>query len=251
MGCRLFAQPAEALAAVLESQPLVLGIGEAHALKGTEGIESTTSRFTRQLLPALAPKSSDIVIELMEPDPKCLKTTEKVREEQKQVTKDQSSSNQNEFVALGTRAKELGLQPHILYPNCEQYDRIVQAGQDSVLVMLETIALLTEQKAKAILARNHKAKQDRLVLLYGGAVHNDIAPRPGRETWSYAKSLSEFTKGKYVELDLIVREYIKDTPVWQQLPWYPHFDKRAHANQVVLFNPTPGSYVMIFPASKG
>ena len=249
LGCRLFDSPTQAFDAILQSKPLVLGIGEAHAQKGTEAVASTTARFTQQILPWLAPKSSDIVIELMEPDNKCLKTTEKVREEQKEVTKEQAGTNQNEFVVLGTRAKESGVEPHILYPSCEQFDRIVKAGPDSVLVMLDTIALLTEQKAKGLLVRNHKANDERLVLLYGGAAHNDVVPRIGRESWSYAKSLQAFTKQRYIEVDLIVREYIKDTEVWQQLPWYPHFDKAAHPSKVVLFNPAPASYVLIFPAS--
>lgn len=249
LGCRLFDSPTQAFEAVLASKPLVLGIGEAHAQKGSEGVLSTTARFTQQILPWLAPKSSDIVIELMEPDTKCLKTAEKVREEQEPVTQEQAGSNQNEFITLGTRAKESGVQPHVLYPSCEQFDRIVKAGPDSVFVMLDTIALLTEQKAKAILLRNHKANDPRLVLLYGGAAHNDVAPRPGRESWSYAKSLQSFTKQRYVEVDLIVREYIKDTEVWQQLSWYPHFDKSTHRDKFVLFNPAPASYVLIFPAS--
>lgn len=250
LGCRLFDTPTQAFEAVLESKPLVLGIGEAHAQKGSEGFQSTTARFTQQILPWLAPKSSDIVIELMEPDPKCLKTADKVREEQKPVTQEQASENQNEFIALGTRAKESGVQPHVLYPTCEQFDRIVKAGPDSVFVMLDTIALLTEQKAKALLVRNHKANDQRLVLLYGGAAHNDVTPRSGRESWSYAQNLQTFTNQRYVEVDLIVREYIKETEVWRQLPWYPHFDKAAHRDKFVLFNPAPGSYVLIFPASN-
>ena len=249
LGCRLFDNPTQAFEAVLDSKPLVLGIGEAHAQKGSEGLASTTARFTQQILPWLASKSSDIVLELMEPDKKCLKTADKVREEQKPVTQEQASENQNEFITLGTRAKEGGVQPHVLYPSCEQFDHIVKAGPDSVFVMLDTIAVLTEQKAKAILVRNHKAGDQRLVLLYGGAAHNDVVPRPGRESWSYAKNLQAFTKQRYVEVDLIVREYIKETEVWQQLPWYAHFDKAAHKTKFVLFNPAPASYVLIFPAS--
>ncbi len=250
LGCRLFESPADALRHVLESKPLVLGVGEAHALKGTEGVESTTSRFTRELLPVLAPRASDIVIELMQPDRRCLKTTEEVRKEQKEVTRDQAASNQNEFVMLGARAKDAGVRPHILYPSCAQYDRIVKAGDDSIFVMLETIALLTEQKAEAILERNRKeGAADALLVLYGGAVHNDVSPREGRQAWSYGKSLLDTTGGRYVELDLIVREYIKDTDVWKSLPWYSHFDKTAHPDKVVLFHPAPSSYALIFPAS--
>ena len=249
--CRLFDTAAQALEFVLQAKPLVLGVGEAHALKGSEGVESTTSRFTQQLLPVLAPRSSDLVIELMEPDRRCLKTTEQVRQEQKQVTEEQATSNQNEFVTLGHQAKLAGVQPHILYPSCSEYDRVVKAGEDSIFVMLETIAMLTDQKAKAIVARNRKQDNgDKIVVLYGGAVHNDLSPREGRESWSYGPSLAEHTGQRYVELDLIVREYIKDTEVWQSLPWYRHFDKSQHADKVVLLSPAPASFVLIFPATR-
>ena len=247
--CRLFESPEQAFSFVLASKPLVLAVGEAHALQGTEAIASTTARFTNQLLPLAAPTSSDIIIELMQPDPRCLQTTEQVRKEQKEVTKSQASTNQNEFVTLGTRAKEAGVTPHILYPSCPEYDRIAKAGENSIFVMLETIGVLTERKARAILDRNHKAGAERMLLLYGGAVHNDISPRAGRETWSYGPSLNAYTNGRYVELDLIVREYIKDTEVWQSQPWYAHFDRSTHTRQAVLFQPSPRSFVLIFPAS--
>lgn len=250
LACHVFDTPALALEFVLRANPLVLGVGEAHALKGSEGVESTTARFTQQLLPVLAPRTSDLVIELMEPDRRCLKTTEEVKQKQKPVTEEQATSNQNEFVTLGHRAKAAGIQPHILYPSCAQYDRIVKAGGDSIFVMLETIALLTDQKAKAIVARNRaQGSADKTVVLYGGAMHNDLSPREGRETWSYGPSLARHTGQRYVELDLIVREYIKDTEVWQSLPWYAHFDKNAFPDKVVLLEQGPQSFVLIFPTS--
>jgi hypothetical protein len=110
--------------------------------------------------------------------------------------------------------------------------------------------MLTDQLAKAILERNQKQSVDKTLLLYGGAVHNDAEPREGRERWSYGPSLTRYTKGRYVELDLIVREYIKDTPPWQSLSWYPHFDKNAHPDRAVLFRPAENSFVLIFPASQ-
>ena len=250
LDCRLFDSAGAAFSFVLESKPLVLAMGEAHALKGTEHVESSTARFTNQLLPLVAATASDIIIELMEPDRRCLKTTERVRKEQQQVTQSQATTNQNEFVTLGTRAKALGITPHILYPTCAQYDHIVTAGDDSIFVMLETIASLTEQKARALLERNHEAGVERTVLLYGGAVHNDLAPRPGRESWSYGPGLNEVTGGRYVEVDLIVREFIKDTEVWQSQAWYPHFDKTSYQQQAVLFQPSPRSFVLIFPTSS-
>ncbi len=249
LDCELFDSPKAAFERVLAENPLVLGVGEAHALEGTEGLRSTTARFTEDLFPLVAESSSDIVLELMQPDASCIKTTEQVKEKQKEVTTGQAQSNQNEFLTLGNRAKDTGVRPHILYPSCEQYQRIVDAGQDFVFVSLETIAMLTDQLAKKILERNDKQAVQKTVLLYGGAVHNDAQPREGRERWSYGPSLNAYTKGRYVEVDLIVREYIKDTPPWQSLSWYPHFDRNAHTDRTVLFRPAENSFVLIFPAS--
>ncbi|AUX45631.1 uncharacterized protein SOCE26_071260 [Sorangium cellulosum] len=124
----------------------------------------------------------------------------------------------------------------------------MRAGPDAVTAMLEMIARLTAVKAKALLARD--AAAGKMVIAYGGALHNDVAPRPGRERWSFGPELSTFTGGKYVELDIIVREFIKDSETWRALPWYPHFDREEHPNKAVLFNPAPGSYVLIFPRSS-
>jgi hypothetical protein len=234
---------------VLSQGPQVLGIGEAHALAGMEHLQSTTARFTEQLLPATSQLASDIVIELMEPDARCQQATEQVREVQKPVTQGQATSNQNEFVALGTRAKALQIQPHVLYPSCAEYERIVQAGEDRILVMLELIASLTFTKTQALLQRNQRRGREALVLLYGGAAHNDIEPRSGRELWSYGPSLKEHTGGRYVELDLIVREFIKDTEAWRSLPWYSRFDPEAHPEKAVLLESLPGAFVLFFPKS--
>ena len=91
---------------------------------------------------------------------------------------------------------------------------------------------------------------DKLVLLYGGALHNDLAPRAGREAFSFGPELKAHTGGRYVELDLIVPEFIKDTETWRALPWYSHFDPKRAPEKTTLYNPSPGSYVLIFPRSS-
>jgi hypothetical protein len=232
---------------VLETEPRVLAVGESHAQKGAEGIPSATRRFTEQLLPALAGRASDLIVEIWVADPRCNKQqVAKVEQQQRPVTQGQAAENQNEFVALGHEAKRLGVQPHLLRPSCEEYDRIVRAGPDAIDAMLEMIARLTAAKAKDLLA----AAAGRVVVAYGGALHNDLAPQPGRERWSFGPDLHAHTAGKYVELDIIVREFIKDTESWRALPWYAHFDRDKHPDKAVLFNPAPGSYVLIFPRSS-
>ncbi|XXX73586.1 hypothetical protein WMF30_38680 [Sorangium sp. So ce134] len=248
LGCLAFDTPARAFARVLESSPRVLAVGEAHAQQGAEGVPSATRRFTELFLPELAGRASDLVVELWAVDPRCKREqVARVEEEQKAVTQGQSAGNQGEFLALGSEAKRLGIRPHLLAPSCQEYDAIVRAGPDAVTAMLEMIARLTAAKAKALLGREDAA--GKMVIAYGGALHNDVAPRPGRERWSFGPELSAATGGRYVELDLIVREFIKDSESWRALPWYPHFDREAHPDKTVLFNPAPGAYVLVFPRS--
>ncbi|MCC6668164.1 MAG: hypothetical protein IT375_30750 [Polyangiaceae bacterium] len=238
----------EAIAVVLAKKPLVIGIGEAHAQKGTEDVPSTTKRFTEQILPTLQGRASFLAVELMLPNPKCQKETKQVAKQQKPVTEPQAETNQNEYVVLGKRAKALGIVPDLLRPSCDDLTRITQAGAGDIGIMLETIAKLTRETAVTELGRNKQAgKQELMVVAYGGALHNDVAPRPGRETWTYGPDLAKATGDRYLELDLIVPEYIKDTDTWTSLPWFKHYDRDKLGDKVVLFSPTPTSYVLVFP----
>ena len=89
----------------------------------------------------------------------------------------------------------------------------------------------------------------KLVLTYGGARHNDVTPRPQMEAWSFGPRLKQRTSGRYVELDLIVPEYIKDNEAWKALTWYPHYDAQRFGADALLFHPEPAAYVLIFPRS--
>jgi len=250
--CRLFDTPAEAFTTVFARNPLVVAVGESHAKKGTEGIASATSRFTNELLPLFEGKASDLVLELWIADASCGEKVQQVEAEQKPVTTHQRESNQNEFVTLGNRANELGIRPHVLRPSCEEYDKIVAAGPDGVQQMLTMIAEMTDRMLKAILARNAREGAERIAIAYGGAMHNDLKPRAGNEPFSFGPQQYAYTGGRYVEIDLIVPEFIGDSEVWRALPWYEHFDADAHPDQVTLYEIQPNSYVLIFartPAS--
>ena len=246
LNCQLFASAAEAFATVFEKQPLVVAVGESHAKKGQEGVPSATSRFTSELLPLFEGKASDLVLELWVADGSCGQQEQQVAEEQKPVTEHQRESNQNEFVTLGTRASELGIRPHVLRPSCEEYRKIVDAGPDGVQQMLTMIAEMTDRMLRAILARNARTGHERIAIAYGGAMHNDLEPRAGREQFSFGPQQYAETQGRYVEVDLIVPEFIGDTDIWRALPWYDHFDPKAHPDQVTLFEVRPGSYVLVF-----
>lgn len=247
LGCRLFDTPADAFRAILESKPLVIAIGEAHAQKGSEGIPSSAKRFTGELLPLLEGRASDLLVELMAPPAGCKKITEEVKTKQKVVTEKQTESAQSEYVIMGNEAKKRGVVPDLLRPSCADLDAIDKAGAEAIGASLATIARLTKTRIGELLDRNAKAGAEKIVATYGGAMHNDLTPPPERAAWSFGPDLSARAPGRYVEIDLFVPEFIQETESWKKLPWYPHFDRDKHPEKTTLFNPQPGSYVLIFP----
>ena len=249
--CRSFDDPVQAFRAVLAAdQPQALGVGEAHAQKGTEDIPSSTKRFTEQLLPELRGQASDLIVELLLPDGTCKKTAQKVEKQQKPVTEPQAKSNQNEFVTLGKAARALGVIPDVLRPTCDELQRITEAGAGDIGIMLQTIARLTQKKVSTLLAQNAKDGKPAMVVAYGGALHNDLHPKEERAAWSYGPALAEATHGRYTELDVIVPEYIKDTEAWTSLPWVKYYDRAKLGDRAVLFQVSPRSWVLVFPETK-
>jgi hypothetical protein len=252
LSCRDFPTAARALTVILEeTKPAIVAFGESHALKGTEGVKSTTARFTEDLVPLFKDKASALILELWAPDPKCSKEKVKaVEQKQKVVTEKQSGQNQNEFVKLGERSKAEGIVPFLLKPTCEDFDKIQRAGDDAVMVMLDVVTRNVRDKTTALFAETEKKAPGKMVLTYGGALHNDLVPRKGREAWSYAADLDRLAPGRYVEVDLVVPEFIKDTETWKSLPWYGAYDRERAGDRVVVVGVAPRAYVIVFAPSS-
>ena len=247
LDCLAFSTPQAAFEHVLETQPLVLGIGEAHAQAASRGIPSSTRRFAEQLLPLLSGKAKHLVIELLVANCKA-KTVERVAQTQAPVTEHQAKSNQNEFLVLGKYAQQLGIEPQALTPNCAEYESVAAAGPDGVARLLTLIAQKTESAVQALLET--PATSGEPILTYGGALHNDLSPPPGQESWSFGPELGRATHGRYVELDLIVPEFVKDTETWRKMPWFRAFDREHLSDETLLFRPGASSYVLIFPKTE-
>ncbi len=244
--CFAFSTAGDAvLALVLEKKARLIAFGEAHTPAGFQGA-STVTRFTSSVLPSLAPESSHLLVELLSPPASgCQKEKAVAEKESKEITQGQAESNQNEYLSLGNRAREMGLVPDILRATCEHMQAIA-APDGGVLKMMETIADLS---AEALTADLKKTKPGRpLVLAYGGALHNDAHPRPGFEGWSYAPRMLEVTDGAYLEIDLIVPELVKDTESWRKFVWYEAF-QALDLPSPVLLKWGPQSYALFFARS--
>jgi len=249
--CGQFDTPEAALDAVLQDKPLVLGIGEAHAQKGAT-VASSAKRVTESFLPALKGKASDLLVELMNPPQGCNKTTADVKEKQKVVTEKQAPTDQNEYVAMGEAARKVGIVPDLLRPTCDDLAAIGDAGDGAVELSLRTIKRLTVVKVTELRQRDQKSPADaeKMVITYGGAIHNDIEPPPERAAWAFGPELSQATGGRYVELDVYVPEFIEDTDAWKKLEWYASWDKAKLGGKVTLYRLRPQSFVMIFALTK-
>ena len=248
--CLRFASNEDAFRYILALDPAILAIGEAHAQKGTEAIASATKRFTDSMVSLLENRASDLLVEAWAGDPKCQKEVKQVASAQRPVQHAQAQQNPNEYVALGTRAKALGVQPHLLRPSCDDYASLADAGADVVTQSLGLIKRLTQSDATALFQRNQTAKNGKVVVTYGGAMHNDLAPSESLRQYSFGPELSATTAGRYVELDLIVPEYVKATEIWQKLPWYAAYQADADAkDKPKVYRLAERSFVLIFASS--
>lgn len=247
LGCLAFATPQAAFEHALSGTPRVIALGEAHAQRDAPKVKSTTRRFAEELLPGLAGRASDLVIELLTTNGSCGGAVEKdVAERQKPVTEPQSSANQNQYVTLGSVAKKLGIAPHALVPECSELEAVTKAGEGDIERLLVLIADVTVRETEKLVTSSDSKQA---IVLYGGALHNDVEPRPGREAWSYGPRLTKRVDGRYVEIDLVVPEFVKPTPVWQALPWYAAFEAVPPGPETILYQPSPSSFVLIFPRS--
>jgi hypothetical protein len=231
--------------------PLVLGVGEVHAPAGA-AVSSAARRFADGLLPLLAGRASDLLLELMMPPKGCADAVAEVRHDQEPVTTQHAATDQDEYVAMGDRARALGIVPDMLRPTCADMDAIKHAGDDLIDVSLSTVARLARDQATRLIERDALTDADRgkMVVLYGGTLHNDLAPPPAAARWSYAPALAAAAPGRFVALDLIVPEFVGQNEVWQALPWWRHYDKSRLGRKATLFRlsrAVPASFVLLFP----
>ncbi|MBM4360730.1 MAG: hypothetical protein FJ096_21700 [Deltaproteobacteria bacterium] len=243
--CLRFDSSSEALRHVLTlTRPRVLAIGESHAPKGSEAIESTASRVRREWLAHLRGLASDVVMELPVPPKGCEPARREVIEKvERPVTQTQRGDNRNEFLELANASRAAGIQPWALEPTCDELKSVGQAGDESLAAMMSLIAELTFRRLQVLDARR---PPDALLVAYGGALHNDVAPAPDRLGWSFGSRLVAALGNRYVELDAFVPEHVRDTESWRRMPWYRHHDPAAAPDKVTLMRVGPTSFVLLF-----
>ncbi|GDX79495.1 hypothetical protein LBMAG42_13060 [Deltaproteobacteria bacterium] len=237
---RVYPTAAAALDAVLASNPHILGIGELHSTTAGPEVPSTLSLFTAHLFPALAPHLTDLVLETWRVDGACgapaAEVTEKV-----EVETERPPETKSDLVLLIEAAVAAGVRPHDLAFSCAEYEAMLDPKGD--VRFGELLRLLTEKlQAFALLA---SATPNATMVLYGGAVHNDLFPAAALASYAYGPETRKKAGIDYVELDLYQPELL--TPTMTEASWAALLTATG-PDRVVLYERGPQSFVLLLPS---
>jgi hypothetical protein len=243
---RLFDDEAQALQAVIASaKPGVIGFGEYHQLTRTSDTLSAIARFSGAMLPVLAGGASDLVVETWVSAGSCGKVEKQVVAEVDEVS-ERPAETADETVLLLRRAKALGVAPHILSVSCAEYEKVLGAdGGLDYFAFLELVATRLGDAAAELVAKRPAAEPRKIVAVYGGAMHNDVAPRPGFETVSFARRMKELGYGPYAEVDLLVPEFVALSNLARDEAWFPLVTRIASPDHVALIERGEGAYIIL------
>lgn len=244
---REFDSAREALRAVLAEKPRVIAFGEYHQKNDSAKVPSSIKRFTDELMDELAHAASDLVVETWITEGKC-GGEEKTVVQNVEKTTERPKETESEVVTLLKKAKAAGVQPHILTMTCDEYKSLNGKEGVDYEKMLGLIAGHLKAEIDKALARPG-APVEKMVLSYGGALHNDLYPIPGLEAYAFGGAVREEVKGRYLEVDLYVPEYIQSDKLITGQSWYPLYSKKANKKKVSLIKRGEHSYIIVFARS--
>lgn len=241
---------AEAVAALITPKTRLLGLGELHSRVDRPDAPSTLVRFTEELLPALPARTSDLILETWTVDDRCGKGAAAAAASLQAATR-RPESTQSELGILFVRSRGRGLRSHPMRVTCDDYKAMAGGGDDAIVHMLDlTTSELTRlavtylRRAAATTPTASLIAEPPLVVVYGGALHNDRFPTAGLASWSYAPAVEADSERTYVEVDLITPELAEDDAALLAQPWAPLL---GASSRVVTYERGDRSYVVIVP----
>lgn len=230
-----------------------VGIGELHTrIDRKTTARSALARFTEEVLPVVATRASDLVVETWLFDKSCGKAASQATAKV-EATVQRPQAAKDELSTMVAAARAAGIQPHAMRLGCDDWKAIVPAGPNAEPDLAAMLTIITRELGRiatqAIAVRDKEASPRRLVMTYGGALHNDLYPAAGVEDWAFGPEVDAASGGKYVELELIVPEYAElDTTVAHE-PWYPHL-RAASPDHVVIIEKAPRAYAILLPRTR-
>jgi len=213
--------PAAAVAALLDlsrDPGGVVAFGELHQTKATAKVRSALARFTDEILPVVAPHAAHLIVETWVTTGRCGESEARVTEDVARTT-ERPAETENEIVKLLRRAKELGVAPHVLEIGCDEYRLLAGGGGVDYEKLLTITNTHLERAIRQALALPRPPGRT-LVVVYGGALHNDLYPDPALAKFSFGRGIFALTRGAYREVDLYVPALIDALPSLKGEPWY-------------------------------
>lgn len=254
-----YGSPVEALRAVLErarkdageQPPRIVAFGEYHQTTGKTQIRSALKRFTEQLLAVIQGETSDLVIETFLTEGNCGKKEEAVVQDVAKTTQ-RPQTTESELVTLIKQAKSQGVQPHILQVSCKQYESVLGTdGGVDYEKMLRLLADLLRERFTTLRERRLKAGVDKMVAVYGGALHNDLYPSQKELLpFTFGPAAARAFPGRYLEVDLYVPEFIAGDQNVAKEPWFPRSQKLMRPGKTVVVRRGPSSFILLFPKNN-
>jgi hypothetical protein len=238
-----------ALEAIVPANARVIGFGELHARTDRAQVKSALARFTADGLPAIADNLSDLVVETWIVDPKCGQAA-KTATAKVEITVRRPQETKSEIALLAEAARAKQVQPHAMKLTCEDYERIAPSGKDAKPEEMLTLTTreLGRISGEAIRHRGKEGNKKPWIAVYGGALHNDLAPAKGVEDWSYAAKVDAEVPNGFVEIDLIVPELAEPDAGSQKEPWFPLVS--SDEPTVRVWKRGDRSFVIVFPRTK-
>jgi len=237
---REVATAAEAIRLILDENPhpRVFAIGEYHQSRKAPTQTSSLTRFTREIVPLLDQEAHQLVVETWVADA-CHANAQAFA-----AAIDRPNTTQMELLDLRRTSLRVHLQPHDLPMTCLEQDTLMDPRKGiDVLLLLEVITQKLHDTTAELAATGP-------VIVYGGALHNDLYPRWPLETLSYAAPLErELGAGSVLEIDLVVPEIVAPLRMVRDEPWFPLL-ARASPQRTIVWKRGPGSYVVILPAES-
>jgi len=228
-GHREAASTAAAISMILAENetPQVYAIGEYHQSRAAIAKKSPLARFTQEIIKLLEPHAHHLVVETWL-DSAC-------------ATRPTPTDFEVAHM-MATGIKD-GLEAHTLPITCIEYDSAFDAsGHMNFLLLLELVTDKLAETTRKLVA----ADPDHAVIVYGGALHNDLYPRWPLDELSYARPMAQ-DGIRVLEIDLVVPEVVAHMPMIRDEPWFPLLG-RASPDRVIVWDRGPGSYVVILPA---
>jgi hypothetical protein len=239
------ASPGVAIATLMPDPGGVIAFGELHQTKATAKVRSAIARFTDEILPVVAPHASHLIVETWITRGTCGEAEAQVTKEVARTT-ERPVETESEIMKLLRRTKELGVAPHVLDVGCEEYS--VLAGTNGT-VDYDKLLTITNQHLERAIGQGlllPRAPGRPLVVVYGGALHNDLFPDPTLAKYTFGRHVHAATRGAYREIDLYVPEMVDTTPALHAEPWYRAWKQAGAGDSDVLIERSPRSTILVF-----